>query len=56
MLHSRGRLLAFHANAGLGWKQLTVTNVLAYFGVDLIEQHVLDTNAEKQLSLAAEDV
>jgi hypothetical protein len=35
---------------------MEVTNTLAYYLIDIIEQHELDTNAGKQLSYAAADV
>ncbi len=32
LLHFQGRLPALHANIRLGWKGLSVTNILAYYG------------------------
>ncbi len=43
------RLLALPTNIRPGWKGLTETNTLAYCYLWLIEQCVIDTNAEKQL-------
>jgi hypothetical protein len=36
-----------------GRKLLAVTNSLAYYDAELIEQHILGTNTGKQLSYAA---
>jgi len=48
--YSNGASLAKHEGVMLQKKLLTMTNTLAYFDAILIEEHILDTNAEKQLS------
>jgi hypothetical protein len=49
-LYSNESLLALHTKIRLVWKLMELANASAYYDMVTMEQHVLDTNAGKQLS------